>query len=146
MLARSTRLINITEVCIDRDGFYIFISYKINVPRAVIRRRDSRGNFKTCIKIKILLSFLINESNERIIEYCKNWWGYQLLEHDKKNEALQVFKLNTTLFSNSWNVYDSYGEILATLGYREKAIINYKKSLEPNPDNSNARNYLKGKN
>lgn len=75
-----------------------------------------------------------------------NSWGYQLLEQKHKNEALQIFKLNTTLFPNSWNVYDSYGEILATLGYREESIINYKKSLELNPDNSNASNYLKDKN
>ncbi|WP_445430782.1 tetratricopeptide repeat protein [Chryseobacterium indoltheticum] len=74
-----------------------------------------------------------------------NTWGYQLLEQNKKNEALQVFKLNTLLFPKSWNVYDSYGEILENLGNRKEAIINYKKSLELNPDNTNARKYLDGK-
>lgn len=74
-----------------------------------------------------------------------NTWGYQLLEQNKKNEALQVFKLNTLLFPKSWNVYDSYGEILETLGNRKEAIINYRKSLELNPDNTNARKYLDDK-
>jgi CubicO group peptidase (beta-lactamase class C family) len=74
-----------------------------------------------------------------------NTWGYQLLEQNKKNEALQVFKLNTLLFPKSWNVYDSYGEILENFGNRKEAIINYKKSLELNPDNTNARKYLDDK-
>jgi len=43
------------------------------------------------------------------------------------------------------NHYDSYGEILETLGNRKEAIFNYKKSLELNPDNINAANYLKDK-
>lgn len=58
---------------------------------------------------------------------------------------MQVFKLNTLLFPKSWNVYDSYGEILENLGNRKEAIINYKKSLELNPDNTNARKYLDDK-
>lgn len=74
-----------------------------------------------------------------------NTWGYQLLEQNKKNEALQVFKLNTFLFTKSWNVFDSYGETLESLGNRKEAIVNYKKSLELNPDNINARNYLNDK-
>ena len=74
-----------------------------------------------------------------------NTWGYQLLEQSKKNEALQIFRLNTLLFPDSWNVYDSYGEMLENSGNRKEAIINYKRSLELNPDNSNARNFLNSK-
>nr|WP_294308093.1 hypothetical protein [uncultured Chryseobacterium sp.] len=58
---------------------------------------------------------------------------------------MEIFKLNTLLFPKSSNVYDSYGEILETLGNRKEAIINYRKSLELNPDNTNAANYLKDK-
>lgn len=80
--------------------------------------------------------------NYTLTEEEVNTWGYQLLEQDKKNEALQIFKLNTLLYPKSWNVYDSYGETLEALGNRNEAIINYKKSLELNPDNTNARKYL----
>ncbi|MDR6132346.1 tetratricopeptide repeat protein [Chryseobacterium sp. SORGH_AS_1175] len=74
-----------------------------------------------------------------------NAWGYQLVEQGKKNEALQVFKLNTLLFPKSSNVYDSYGEILEALGNRKEAILNYRKSLQLNPENTNATQYLKDK-
>jgi CubicO group peptidase (beta-lactamase class C family) len=74
-----------------------------------------------------------------------NSWGYQLLEQNKKNEALQVFHLNTLLFPSSANVYDSYAETLEAMGNRKEAIINYKKSFELNPNNTNASAYLKDK-
>ncbi len=74
-----------------------------------------------------------------------NSWGYQLLEQNKKNEALQVFHLNTLLFPSSANLYDSYAETLEAMGNRKEAIINYKKSLELNPNNTNASAYLKDK-
>lgn len=83
--------------------------------------------------------------NYTLTEEEVNTWGYQLLEQDKKNEALQIFKLNTLLFPKSWNVYDSYGETLETLGNRKEAVINYRKSLELNPNNTNARKYLDDK-
>ncbi|RZJ43784.1 MAG: tetratricopeptide repeat protein, partial [Chryseobacterium sp.] len=83
--------------------------------------------------------------NYTLTEEEVNTWGYQLLEQDKKNEALHIFKLNTLLFPKSWNVYDSYGETLETLGNRKEAIVNYRKSLELNPDNTNARKYLDNK-
>lgn len=74
-----------------------------------------------------------------------NSWGYQMVGRNLKNEALAVFKLNTELFPDSSNVFDSYGEILDALGRKEEAVMNYKKSLLLNPDNTNAANYLKDK-
>ncbi|WP_346984583.1 tetratricopeptide repeat protein [Chryseobacterium sp. POE27] len=53
--------------------------------------------------------------------------------------------MNTLLFPNSANVYDSYAETLEAMGNRKEAIINYKKSLELNPNNTNASNFLKDK-
>ncbi|MGC5743906.1 tetratricopeptide repeat protein [Chryseobacterium sp. NFX27] len=53
--------------------------------------------------------------------------------------------MNTELFPDSSNVFDSYGEILDALGRKEEAVMNYKKSLLLNPDNTNAANYLKDK-
>lgn len=86
-----------------------------------------------------------NNKNFELTEDEVNSWGYQLLGLEKKNEASHIFKLNTLLFPESSNVYDSYGEILEILGNRKEAIINYKKSLKLNPNNTNASNYLKDK-
>ena len=52
--------------------------------------------------------------------------GYSLLQQGKLEDALQVFQLNTTLYPNSVNVYDSLGECYLKLGNRNLAIKNYR--------------------
>lgn len=72
-----------------------------------------------------------------------NAWGYALLGENKQNEATEIFKINTELFPESANVWDSLGEAYMLAGNKELAIKNYKKSLELNPNNSNAVDQLK---
>ncbi len=71
-----------------------------------------------------------------------NNWGYSLLTDEKLEEALKLFELNTMLFPDSYNVWDSYGEALLLHGDKEKARKMYEKSLELNPDNGNAKEVL----
>jgi tetratricopeptide (TPR) repeat protein len=89
-----------------------------------------------------------------IIDYCKtqdlqnaeydlsqsgiNRFGYQLMAEGKNDDALKIFKLNTELYQNGFNTYDSYGECLLTIGKKEEAIEAYQKSLELNPKNQHA--------
>ncbi|NIR52311.1 tetratricopeptide repeat protein, partial [candidate division KSB1 bacterium] len=77
--------------------------------------------------------------NERQI----NILGYKLLNNGRTDDAIDVFKLNVAAFPNSANTYDSLGEAYMKAGMKEPAIQNYKKSLELNPDNSNAVAMLK---
>ena len=72
-----------------------------------------------------------------------NSLGYQLLGQDKIDEAIEIFKLATIDFPDSWNTYDSYAEALMRDGQTDAAIENYKKSLELNPNTNNAREMLK---
>ncbi len=72
-----------------------------------------------------------------------NGIGYQLMGSGKLEAAAKVFKLNIDAFSKSSNVYDSYGEALMKLGKNDLAIENYKKSVELNPNNQSAIDYLK---
>lgn len=72
-----------------------------------------------------------------------NTFGYQLLEGNKDAEALKVFKLNTELYPQAFNTFDSYGEILLKMGQRKEAAKAYRKSLELNPANENAKEVLK---
>lgn len=67
-----------------------------------------------------------------------NDFGYRLLGENKPSDALKVFKLNTELYPESGNTYDSYAETLAGLGNKKEAIKNYKKAFELNPKNTNA--------
>ena len=69
--------------------------------------------------------------------------GYRLLNNNKINKAIAIFQMNVELFANSANVYDSLGEAYMKNNETELAIKNYKKSLELNPENNNAKEMLK---
>lgn len=73
-----------------------------------------------------------------------NNYGYIIMLEEKDlDKALAIFEINTIAFPEAFNPYDSYAEALMTKGENEKAIENYKKSLELNPNNNNAVNMLK---
>jgi len=68
--------------------------------------------------------------------------GYQLLAARKFKEAIRIFELNAAAFPKSANTWDSLAEAYAT-GGKGLAIAYYRKSLELDPDNSNATEMLK---
>jgi len=72
-----------------------------------------------------------------------NLLGYELLHLHEVVEAIEIFKLNTDAFPDSWNAYDSLGEAYMEHGDKQLAIKNYRKSLELNPENKNALDRLK---
>jgi tetratricopeptide (TPR) repeat protein len=71
-----------------------------------------------------------------------NAMGYYLMNRDKLSDAIEVFKLNVEMFPKSFNVYDSLGEAYMKAGNKKLAVKNYKKSLELNPQNKNAKEML----
>ncbi|WP_281232779.1 beta-lactamase family protein [Flavobacterium gelatinilyticum] len=75
-------------------------------------------------------------------EFELNEWAYRMMAKGQNKEALEIFKLNVYLFPESWNVYDSYGEILAKTGDTKQAVLMYQKSVTLNPDNENAKKVL----
>ena len=75
-------------------------------------------------------------------EALVNQLGYALLARDKVPEAVGAFRLNVRDHPDSWNAHDSLAEALARLGDRTAAIASYRRSLELNPDNDNARRML----
>lgn len=72
-----------------------------------------------------------------------NTLGYQLLAARKVKEAIEIFKLNVEAYPKGYNTYDSLGEAYMVNGDKELAIQNYKKSVELNPQNTNAVQTLK---
>ena len=72
-----------------------------------------------------------------------NVLGYQLLNRNMVHEAIDIFKLNVEAYPESGNVYDSLAEAYMTDGQMGLAIEHYKKSIEKDPGNSNARGMLK---
>jgi hypothetical protein len=75
-------------------------------------------------------------------EHQLNNLGYSFLNSGKIDEALAVFKLNTEMYPEAFNPYDSYAEAWMIRGDYEKAVRYYRKSLELNPDNTNATHML----
>jgi tetratricopeptide (TPR) repeat protein len=57
--------------------------------------------------------------------------------------AIEVFRLNVRAFSRSGNVYDSLGEAYLAQGDTVRARANYSRSLELDPNNSNAVDVLR---
>lgn len=72
-----------------------------------------------------------------------NEFGYQLMGEGRINEAIEVLKLNTEIYPEWGNGYDSLAEAYATAGNVELAIANYEKALKLDPKNANAEAQLK---
>jgi len=100
--------------------------------------------------IKKTLKFIVSEnkkgikSNYNTSEKEINRFGYDLRKAKKENEALEIFTLNTELYPKGYNTFDSLGECLLLVGKKNEGIKAYKKSLELNPKNENARKIING--
>lgn len=77
-------------------------------------------------------------------ENALNDWAYRLMSKGKDKEAKAIFRLNTIVFPDSWNVYDSYGEVLLKMGDKAAAIKAYQQSVKLNPDNEHGKRVLEG--
>ncbi|MDH4069867.1 MAG: c-type cytochrome [Ignavibacteria bacterium] len=75
-------------------------------------------------------------------EDALNLLGYQALETSDFEGAIRVFRLNTERFPESANAWDSLGEGYMRSGRNEEAIQVYRKSLELNPANRNAKEMI----
>jgi len=78
---------------------------------------------------------ILNSSEWDTAENELNAFGYQLLNSNLQKDAIKIFQWNTELHPESWNVWDSYGEALISVGKKQEAIKAYLKSLEQNPGN-----------
>jgi predicted alpha/beta superfamily hydrolase len=72
-----------------------------------------------------------------------NSLGYNCISLKLYDKAYNLFKMNIEYYPTSDNVYDSMGELLALKGDTTGAIENYEKSLNINPENTNAKNMIK---
>ena len=75
-------------------------------------------------------------------ETMLNNLGYQLMNQDEINEAIEIFKFNCKTYPESWNTYDSLAEAYMLNGDTELAILNFEKSLEINPNSINGKRIL----
>jgi dienelactone hydrolase len=91
----------------------------------------------------IYAAMLKDQPDFKLDEAAVDAWAYDLMDENHLPEATHLFKLNVQVFPGSWNAYDSLGEAYMKAGQKQLAIDNYKKSLELNPANDNAKEKLK---
>ena len=76
--------------------------------------------------------------NESELNSC----GYVLLHRGQVNESITVFRINTSLFPQSANCWDSLGEAYAIAGQKDKAIQAYEWAQRLDPENENVKKQL----
>jgi len=81
-------------------------------------------------------------ASPRMLERILNNLGYNLFLDQKTVAAGEVFELNTRLFPSAFNTWDSLAEFYLNKGDKEKSKAYYVKSLELNPENTNASTAL----
>ena len=113
---------------------------KRSLAKEMLKTLQSSGNEQA---MNLYKSFKSNSSTWYLNENEVNSIGYFLLYNPgKKDAALEFLKMNTIEFPNSANAFDSLGEAYMENGDSKKAIENYKKSIELNPGNDNAKKMI----
>lgn len=116
--------------------------------------------------LRSVAEFAADEGAEAAVVYCQKlrekyqeyeWWtpldpgvlersnnskGYALMEKGDWDRSHRVFVLNTLLFPGSSNTWDSLGEWCYGMKRLDLSLQYYKKSLELNPDNENAKQMI----
>ena len=104
----------------------------------------NQGNLKVVDRVGFdkTMEFFEELHKDQLNERDINLLGYRLLQAERIADAKKVFMLNIIAFPESWNAYDSIAEAYMLNGENQTAVKYYKKSLEINPDNENAKKYL----
>jgi len=72
-----------------------------------------------------------------------NRYGYYLLQEEKIDKAIEMFKKQVALAPDQPNPYDSLGEGLQAAGRLEEALVQYKKASELNPEAETYKKHIK---
>jgi len=102
---------------------------------------DTKGFEEAAVILRRILDE--NQGMAPFTENDMNMMGYEALQDFEIERAITLFRLNVLAYPESFNTYDSLAEAYLTRGDRDLAIKNYEKSLELNPDNTNAVEILK---
>lgn len=68
-----------------------------------------------------------------------NTLGYRLLGEGRYDQAIAVLELNVSEHPESVNAYDSLGEAYQKAGQTDRAVRSYRKALQLDPSNPNAK-------
>lgn len=120
---------------------YVLNRLEVKLPEILQRTIQEKGMDAAVKQYEDLKQNFPDDYNFR--ENYFNTYGYEWLRTGKVNEAIQIFTLNTKLFPNSANTWDSLGEGFLKLGDRTKARLNYERALKLDPKCESAIEALK---
>ncbi|HMC00706.1 MAG TPA: hypothetical protein VKN14_06695 [Flavobacteriaceae bacterium] len=116
---------------------YLKVSDSFKTPRMHLYDKEYKKASAGFLKLKK------QDSTSVFIEEGElNRLGYELLRNDEHQDAIDVFKMNVSLYPESSNVYDSLGEAYLKSGDSLQAYNNYKKAFEMNSGNERAKQYI----
>jgi CubicO group peptidase (beta-lactamase class C family) len=115
-------------------GYEAFDSPSRVVREALVRKYEQEG-----LEAGIALYHELKSTQpaEAFDEFLLNRLGYRLLGADLIEDAIAVLELNVAEYPDASNPYDSLGEAYLAAGDTARAVVNYERSVELNPDNTN---------
>ncbi|WP_147296649.1 serine hydrolase domain-containing protein [Flagellimonas nanhaiensis] len=108
----------------------------VEMPKLSIREVIGKTIFNTGIEAAIKQYKELKDNEPESYDFKEkqlNFLGYQLLQMDLINEAVEIFRINKDEYPQSANTYDSYGDALLAKGDEVNALINFKKAYELDP-------------
>lgn len=144
----KTNMENI-QLSYDESGLNVFLHIngkKVEIPRIPTDYKTPANLIeegKVDDAIKLFRTMLSEGTDYKPISGIYiNRLGYTLLKKNDFNNAIKLLAFNVELYPKNGNVYDSLAEAYMLAGDKEAAIKNYKKALELDPHNDNARKNL----
>lgn len=130
------------------DALTILNNKEVNFPKISLVKEYARTIQHSGIDAGFIqLRQLQTDTTYYLNEDDMNELGLQMLYaavfENHTTMALEILKLNTIFFPDSFNTYDSYGEALAYVSKKQEAIAMYQKSIELNPKNEAGKQALK---
>ncbi len=120
------------------------ITYRTRLPRAdqLMRRLFHETDNPAEVIDRIREIYRENPDRYDFNETLINQFGYQMLQRENFEAAIEIFKFNIEIHSDYANGYDSLAEAYYGEGSLQQAIEFYEKSLEINPYNSNGKKMI----
>jgi CubicO group peptidase (beta-lactamase class C family) len=118
--------------------------YKLPKKSLVHLLENKLDSLKVDDFISLYKTLKITRSNELDFENEDdlNSMAYSLLNQKRTDDAIKLFDLNCQQFPASANAFDSLGEAWYIKGDFKQAIINYKRSLQLDSKNTNAKQMI----
>jgi tetratricopeptide (TPR) repeat protein len=147
------RFINVSEEILERYvGNYLTVTVTLSDSILVLYDPDG-GHFG--LQAITEREFMLEDVQDRVYFNPTDDGGHQLLLESMQDRrarvqirggniqrAIEIFGENVEHFPDSWKAYDSLAGAYEHAGDAVHAVENYRKSLELNPDNTNAEEAL----